>query len=152
MGIARELAEYAASLRFEDLPAEVVHQTKRLVLDTLGCALGGVPSETGRVLREFASEAGHPGEAAVVGSGAKTSALLATLVNGAMVRYLDYNDTAFILQGDIYRTGYLCCGNSHIHIRVSSSLRHLFIRQSFQPRHHLTHCFDPKFRIIDLRW
>jgi len=106
MGIARDLAEYAAQLRYDDLPSEVVHQTKRMILDTLGCALGGYPSETSRVLREFAEEAGHPGESTVFGSGFRTSALLATLVNGAMVRYLDYNDTAFIVQGDIYRSGY----------------------------------------------
>ncbi len=106
MSVARELAEYAAEMSFDELPAEVVHQTKRLVLDTLGCALGGYPSETGRILREFAQEAGHPGEATVFASGAKTSALMAALVNGAMVRYLDYNDTAFIIQGDIYRSGY----------------------------------------------
>ena len=106
MGIAQELAEYAAQLSYEELPAEVVHQTKRLILDTLGCALGGYPSECSRVLRAFAEEAGHPGESTVYGRGARTSALLATLVNGAMVRYLDYNDTAFIIQGDIYRSGY----------------------------------------------
>ncbi len=106
MSVVRELAEYAAELSFGDLPGEVVHQTKRLVLDTLGCALGGYPSDTGRILRRFAEEAGHPGESTVFVSGAKTSALMATLVNGAMVRYLDYNDTAFIIQGDIYRSGY----------------------------------------------
>ena len=106
MGMAQELSEYAAKLRYEDLPSNVVHQTKRMVLDTLGCALGGYPSESSRVLREFAVEAGHPPEATIFGSDAKSSALLTTLINGAMVRYLDYNDTAFILQGDIYRSGY----------------------------------------------
>ena len=106
MGVAQELSEYAAKLSYEALPSDVVHQTKRMVLDTLGCALGGFFSESSRVLREFTAEAGHPPEATVFGSGEKTSALLAALVNGAMVRYLDYNDTAFIIQGDIYRSGY----------------------------------------------
>ncbi|MFP4037469.1 MAG: MmgE/PrpD family protein, partial [Desulfobacteraceae bacterium] len=106
MSIALELAEYSAGLSFDDLPDEVVHQTKRLVLDTLGCAIGGYQSETGGILREFAHEAGHPAEASVLVSGGKTSALMAALVNGAMVRYLDYNDTAFIIQGEVYRSGY----------------------------------------------
>src|SRR5262245_6853463 len=39
--LVARLSEYAAGLRYEDLPADVVRQTKRLIIDTLGCALGG---------------------------------------------------------------------------------------------------------------
>jgi len=106
MGVARELAKYATSLTFQDLPPDVIHQTKRLVLDTLGCAIGGYDSEANRAIQELIKELGHPEETTVFGSGLKTSCLNAALVNGVMVRYLDYNDTAFILQGETYRTGY----------------------------------------------
>ena len=106
MGIARELAKYAMNLTYPDLPSDVIHQTKRVLLDTLGCAIGGYDSEARHALEEYIKESGHPGEATVFGSGLKTSCLNATLANGAMVRYLDYNDTAFILQGETYRTGY----------------------------------------------
>lgn len=106
MSVARELAKHARGLKFEDLPPDVIHQTKRLMLDTLGCAIGGYSSEGSRIIQEVITESGHPGEATVFGSGLRTSCLNATLANGAMVRYLDYNDTAFILQGDTYRTGY----------------------------------------------
>jgi len=106
MGVARDLAKYAIGLTFEDLPPDVVHQTKRVVLDTLGCAIGGYSSEASQIIQEYIRESGHPGEATVFGSGGKTSCLNATLANGVMVRYLDYNDTAFIIQGEIYRTGY----------------------------------------------
>lgn len=37
-----ELASFVAGQYFEDLPPEVVKQAKLLMLDTLGCALGGV--------------------------------------------------------------------------------------------------------------
>jgi 2-methylcitrate dehydratase len=100
------LAKYVASLTFQDLPPDVVHQTKRVVLDTLGCAIGGYDSEATRAIQELIKELGHPGEATVFGSGSRTSCLNAAFANGAMVRYLDYNDTAFIIQGDTYRTGY----------------------------------------------
>jgi 2-methylcitrate dehydratase len=93
-------------LTFQDLPPDVVHQTKRVVLDTLGCAIGGYASEASRVIQELIKELGHPEEATVFGSGMKTSCLNAVLANGAMVRYLDYNDTAFIIQEETYRTGY----------------------------------------------
>ena len=106
MGIALELAKNVKSVTFQDLPQDIVHQTKRLVLDTLGCAIGGYASEASRVIQEVVKELGHPEEATVFGSGLGTSCLNAALANGAMVRYLDYNDTAFILQGETYRTGY----------------------------------------------
>ena len=106
MTLARQLAEYAFRLTFRDLPPEVVHQTQRLLLDTLGCATGGYDSEAREAIEAYIQESGHTGEATVFGSGLRTSSLNATLANGAMVRYLDYNDTAFILQGETYRTGY----------------------------------------------
>jgi len=106
MSVARELAKYTASFTFDDLPPDVIHQTKRVVLDTLGCAIGGYDSEARQAIEEYIKESGHPGEATVFGSGLRTSCLNAALANGAMVRYLDYNDTAFILQGETYRTGY----------------------------------------------
>jgi len=106
MGVARELARHVRDLAFQDLPSDVVHQTKRLVLDTLGCAIGGYASEASRIIQEVVKELGHPEEATVFGSGLRTSCLNAALANGAMVRYLDYNDTAFIIQGETYRTGY----------------------------------------------
>jgi 2-methylcitrate dehydratase len=106
LSVARELAKYVASLTFQDLPPDVIHQTKRVVLDTLGCAIGGYDSEATRAIQELIKELGHPGEATVFGSGLRTSCLNAAFANGAMVRYLDYNDTAFILQGETYRTGY----------------------------------------------
>lgn len=104
--MARELAKYATSLTFQDLPPDVIHQTERVVLDTLGCAIGGYASESSQGIQEYIKEAAYPEEATIFGSGLRTSCLNTALANGAMVRYLDYNDTAFILQGEIYRTGY----------------------------------------------
>lgn len=42
MGVTRRLAEFVVGKGFEDLPGDVVHDTKRLVLDAIGCALGGL--------------------------------------------------------------------------------------------------------------
>jgi 2-methylcitrate dehydratase len=106
MSVARQLASFVKAFSFVDLSPEVIHQTQRVLLDTLGCAIGGYPSEASQAILEYVKEAHHPEEATIFGSGFKTSCLNAILANGAMVRYLDYNDTAFILQGETYRTGY----------------------------------------------
>src|SRR5580700_7128587 len=39
--VAEMLADFAVKLRYEDLPSEVVRTTKRTILDTIGCAIGG---------------------------------------------------------------------------------------------------------------
>ncbi len=106
MTVARELAKRVRDFKFDDIPSDVVHQTKRMMLDTLGCAIGGYESEASRAIQQLIEEAGHPAESTVIGSGLRTSCLYATLANGAMVRYLDYNDTAFILRGEAYSSGY----------------------------------------------
>jgi 2-methylcitrate dehydratase PrpD len=41
--LTERLVEYALTLSYEDLPPEVVERAKRLILDTVGCALGAAP-------------------------------------------------------------------------------------------------------------
>ena len=78
-------------LSYSDLPQEVVDKTKRVIIDTLGCALGGYSSEPSKIARAMAEvTCAHP--ATVIGSGQKTTPDLATFANGVMIRYLDYND------------------------------------------------------------
>ena len=42
------LADFALDTRFEDLPAEVVKEAKRRLLDTLACAIGALPRRRSR--------------------------------------------------------------------------------------------------------
>jgi 2-methylcitrate dehydratase len=90
--IAEYLSTYASSLRFEDLPAAVAHQAKRLLIDTLGCAIGGYSSEPSKIARTLAAAISSRQPATVLGSGQQTSLDLATFANGVMIRYLDYNE------------------------------------------------------------
>ena len=39
--ISRQIAEFAVSLKFADLPEEVVNEVKRYMYDSIGCAYGG---------------------------------------------------------------------------------------------------------------
>lgn len=87
-----ELSGYVAGLRYEDLPPEVIRQAKRLLIDTVGCALGGYRSPTYDIAHGIASEVTSANAATVMVSGLRTSVDLATFVNGVMIRFLDYND------------------------------------------------------------
>jgi 2-methylcitrate dehydratase len=86
------LAAYAAHLRFEDLPAEVVHQAKRVLIDSVGCALGAFTSATATMAREAAAGVHGAAEATLLGTVLRTTPDLAAFANGVAVRYLDFND------------------------------------------------------------
>jgi 2-methylcitrate dehydratase len=62
------------------------------VLDALGCAIGAYQAPGRKIMEETAIEIGGPKEATCFGSGLRTSALNASLVNAFLVRFLDYSD------------------------------------------------------------
>jgi 2-methylcitrate dehydratase len=86
------LAEYAMEVSFESLPEAVVEQTERLVLDSLGCCVGAYTSEPSKALRETFGDRTAPEGATALGTDREIPVEYAALINGAMVRYLDYND------------------------------------------------------------
>lgn len=91
--IADRLAEYARSLAYKNLPAPVIHEVKRRLLDSLGCAFGAWNAAPCRIARRLAQSVKIPNGATLWGTGHKTLPDLAAFANGALVRYLDFNDT-----------------------------------------------------------
>lgn len=90
--ISHQFARYALGLDYDRLPPEVVHEAKRCLLDALGCAIGAFDAPGLPICEAVAEELGGPEEATVFGSGLRTSASNATLVNSFLVRFLDFND------------------------------------------------------------
>ncbi|HYK14595.1 MAG TPA: MmgE/PrpD family protein [Burkholderiales bacterium] len=90
--IVEQLSAYATALRYEDLPSDVVQQAKRLIVDSVGCALGGYASEPAKIARAMAATVTSSEPATVIGSGARSSIDMATFANGVMLRFLDFND------------------------------------------------------------
>ncbi len=93
---AQRLAKFATDIAFDRLPTSTVGAVKRLVLDTLGCALGAVDSLPARIAEATTPSiaATEPG-ATIIGSGRRTSVSGAAFVNGTQVRYLDFLDVYF---------------------------------------------------------
>jgi 2-methylcitrate dehydratase len=91
--LAHQLADYACALRFEDLSEHVVHEVKRRVLDSLGCALGAWKEEPCAIARKVASHFSAKRGATIIGTNHKAPPDWATFANGCAIRYFDYNDT-----------------------------------------------------------
>ena len=87
-----KLAAFVAGVSYEDLPETAVRALKIRVLDALGCAIGALGGEPVRLVREQIEEFGANPLTTLIGGG-KTAPDRAALYNGALVRYLDYNDS-----------------------------------------------------------
>ncbi|MBN2227266.1 MAG: MmgE/PrpD family protein [candidate division Zixibacteria bacterium] len=90
--ISRQIAEFAVHLKYDDLPGDVVHEAKRYLYDSIGCAYGGYHTKDVNILRDIYLGMGGKEEATLIGFGDRIPAVNATLVNSLMIRALDFND------------------------------------------------------------
>jgi 2-methylcitrate dehydratase len=90
--LAKRLAEYTCGLRFEDLPAPVVHEAKRRFIDSIATAVGAMGSDAAGIARRCALAFKCEPAIGLFGGGS-SSVEWATFVNGLLIRYLDFNDT-----------------------------------------------------------
>ncbi len=91
--LSRQLARFALATGYDDLPAEVIHQAKRCLLDTTGAALAGSRhADSAQMIKAAVRHFVEPDEAVVIGSGMRRSAMTAALANGVMAHALELDD------------------------------------------------------------
>ena len=93
--ITHRLAEFAAGLRFDDIPGDVVDRAKGLVLDQCGIALRARrEAEIGPSLERALARLGlATGAATVIGDAATYTPPAAAFFNGNLGHCLDFDDT-----------------------------------------------------------
>jgi 2-methylcitrate dehydratase len=92
------LSRYVTSLRYEDLSPRTIHEAKRHLIDSLGCAIGGYGSEPAVIARRVAPAWSGVPSARLLGEGRTTTPEAAAFVSSVMIRFLDANDT-YIARG-----------------------------------------------------
>ncbi|MBN2126436.1 MAG: MmgE/PrpD family protein, partial [Deltaproteobacteria bacterium] len=90
MSVTQDIARFSADISYEDLPGEAVRECRRLLLDTLGCALGGLLTEKGRIGLRLAHALGGPPESTLLGGAVKGSVAAASYLGGELMNALDY--------------------------------------------------------------
>jgi 2-methylcitrate dehydratase PrpD len=88
----RDLAAFAASIRYEDLPAEVVARIKTSALDSIGCCLFGATLPWTGHVQAMVEEAGAAPVASLFGTGRKSSVADAVLVNATAGHAFELDD------------------------------------------------------------
>jgi 2-methylcitrate dehydratase len=91
--LADRMADWAVGVEFAKLPAPVVHEAKRRVIDSLGCAYGAWKAQPCVIARRVATRMSADPGATVFGTSHRAPPDWAAFANGCHVRYLDYNDT-----------------------------------------------------------
>jgi 2-methylcitrate dehydratase PrpD len=92
-GATRALARHTLAVRYEEIPARVVHEAKRALLNYFAVALAGCSDpaviKTATVLRQFRAN----NAASVVGRRCRTDILGAAMLNAMSANVFDFDDT-----------------------------------------------------------
>src|SRR6266700_3850633 len=100
---SKVLANFAATLRFEDIPAPVLRRAEDLFLDWFGSALAGKGAGPVETIERFAVAMGPAvGEAEVLISRRRTSPLFAAMVNAASSHFAEQDD---VHNGAVFHPG-----------------------------------------------
>lgn len=92
MTTVERLAAFVEHTRYADLSENARLQLKMRTLDALGCAIGALDGEPIRLIRQHLDDFGGRPLVTLIGGG-KTAPDRAAFYNGALIRYLDYNDS-----------------------------------------------------------
>ncbi len=111
--ITAKMSRWAESLEYKQLSQEAVYQSKRFLLDSVGCALGGYQQHDVVIALDVLDEIAGRGPATVIGTGKKIDAVSASLANALMIRCMDYNDIYWKQDpshpSDIFPAAMACC-------------------------------------------
>jgi 2-methylcitrate dehydratase PrpD len=108
-GISPELealGKFVIDTEWKDLPESVAHETKRLLLDSIGCAFTGISVDPGKMIITLARRLGGPPESSIIGVGDKVSVSAAVLANGQLINATDFDAFA----GGGHGPGYIIPG------------------------------------------
>ena len=93
----QRIARFATSIAAnpDDLPAPVADICRDMMLNAAAAALAGAAHPDGIALARGLRAMGGNGRSTIIGMGQRTSPVYAALVNGTLVRLLDYDDNLF---------------------------------------------------------
>lgn len=86
------LATWVAELTLDDVPPPVVDRAKHLLLDGIGCALVGAQLPWSRIATDAVLTLEGSGDSIVIGTGRRTSAPAAAVLNGTFIQGFELDD------------------------------------------------------------
>jgi 2-methylcitrate dehydratase PrpD len=97
----KDIAQFVVSVRFEDLPADVVTKSKLAILDTIGVMMAGYDDLASETARKLVKEMGGIQESTILGDKTKGSCNAVAFANAVTASTLDMDDGLFGPEGHI---------------------------------------------------
>ncbi len=99
MTTTAELAAFVVGTDFDDLSEDVVEETKKRILDSVGIGLGAIGEEPVEIVRKTVREVSADGDCRLWASDDFSSPPQAAMYNTSLTRYLDFMDS-FLAPGE----------------------------------------------------
>src|ERR671911_728401 len=87
-----QLAAFTSGTDWGDLSSATRDALKIRLLDSIGCALGALEAGPPRLVRDHVTDFGGTPSCTLIGGG-RSAPDRAALLNGALIRYLDFHDS-----------------------------------------------------------
>jgi len=97
--LTTRLAKKICAFQPELMTERALGAARMAIIDTIGCALAGIPEPCVQILLKTPGVADAPGPVLLFGTSHRTSALDAALINGTAAHALDYDDVSGVLGG-----------------------------------------------------
>ena len=94
-GTSQELLDLVMDISYENMAPEVVHETKRIFLDSIGVAIAALKTDKGRYAMKLANRFGGPPESAILGTSNRIACGNAAFANGELINAMDYDANLF---------------------------------------------------------
>jgi len=99
MGTTRTLAEFAANLKYVDIPASVRARAVHAIIDAMGTVLAGLEEASVLQVRNLVAREMRAGQSTVLGTSLRLAASGAAMANGAAAHALDYDNISLTVSG-----------------------------------------------------
>jgi 2-methylcitrate dehydratase PrpD len=93
------MAEFIVSADAKTMSKQDRKMANRAILDCVGVTLAGSQQKIGKIMREYVREQEAAPQAAVIGTGIRSSLPIASFANGTMGHALDYDDVSWPMIG-----------------------------------------------------
>lgn len=91
--LSARIADFALTLKYEDIPQSVIEHVKLLMIDTFGCVLPAMREAHVPCVRGAVEAMDNTPQATLWGTGEKLSVDHAVMYNGSLIHGLDFDDT-----------------------------------------------------------
>src|SRR6185436_9372886 len=89
------LAQYAAGLRYEDIPEKALERARNTICDTVGAIVFGYDLPWSQMIVDYATKYGQGGPSRILGPGAPmVQTSMAALANGALAHAFELDGAA----------------------------------------------------------